>query len=178
MKTRASTESSKVGKDLPAGFPHALTREDLAAALGVTVRTVTNWKQEALPRSKDGTYDLPAVITWLVEREASRRAKAPARQEADDSLAEYRRQKTRLVRLRFLREKGKLLPKAEMVKAFTDRAFEIGRALLQLGRRFSARVAAKSGKTLREVEEIHEAEARKLLEDYARPIYIDENAPI
>ncbi len=173
--------SGKWNKELPlpAEFPvDGLNREHLAAAFGVSVRTIAKWLLKGLPR-RGGGFFLPECIAWFGAQEAAKKGagSSAGKGEGGDAspwLAAYRKERARMARMDRRRMQGALLPKDEMIRQFTARAFEFGRALLQLGRRFSAKVAAKCSKTVREVEAIHEKEARKVLEDYTRPIEIKE----
>jgi len=157
-----------------------MTRDHLAAAFGVDVRTVSRWVKEGLPKGKTG-FSLPECISWFGERgikpEPGQKKKTGHSSDSKDTspwLEAFRMERARMAKMERRKMAGNLLPKDEVVRQFTTRAFEFGRALLQLGHRFSAKVASKCQKTAREVEAIHEREARKLLEDYARPIEIKE----
>lgn len=49
-----------------------LSQKEIAAAFGVTTRTIQRWHDEGLPRQgtgRDTTYDLPECIAWRLERE-------------------------------------------------------------------------------------------------------------
>ena len=46
-----------------------LNASQLAAAIGKSRQTVHNWAAEGLPRRPDKNFDLPAVISWMIERE-------------------------------------------------------------------------------------------------------------
>jgi hypothetical protein len=51
------------------------TQRALAAALGRSSTTLKGWIAEGLPRREDGSFFLPDVIAWIVEREAARRVR-------------------------------------------------------------------------------------------------------
>ena len=161
----------------PERFPiSGLNREHLAAAFGVSVRTIANYITQGMPRHEAG-FSLPECISWFAAQGGPAKAKKDQPAESPDKspwLEAYRKERARMARMDRLRMSGSLISKDEAVRQFADRAFDFGRALLSLGRRFSAKVAAKCKKTIREVEAIHEREARKVLEDYSRPIEIKE----
>ena len=48
----------------------ALSLRELATANGVTVGDVKDWIAQGCPRSADGTFDLPCVIAWRLQRAA------------------------------------------------------------------------------------------------------------
>jgi phage terminase Nu1 subunit (DNA packaging protein) len=41
-----------------------LKQREVAAAFGVTPKTVQNWTKRGLPRLDEGGYSLPACILW------------------------------------------------------------------------------------------------------------------
>jgi phage terminase Nu1 subunit (DNA packaging protein) len=79
---------------------HSVTQEGLAAARGVSVRTIARWTDHGHPRNVDGTYDITASINWSLTRhghglnlsaERARLARAQA-EKAEDDLAVRRAQ--------------------------------------------------------------------------------------
>lgn len=52
--------------------PSFKTAKQLAAVLGVSSRTIRNWKAAGMPVKPDGTYDLVAVVEWRARREADK----------------------------------------------------------------------------------------------------------
>jgi len=129
----------------------ATTDKELASRLGVTTRTVRNWKRSGLPRNADGTYTVPLVAAWHREQEvrrgletARKRAEKPGRKPSteptDADLAsdadvlwseEYwktyeRKYRALVAELRFLEEQGDLV-RVDLVRRLWRRALVITR---------------------------------------------------
>lgn len=153
-----------------------MTRDQCAWVFKVDQKTISRWKKMGAPTVRGRYFDLQEIIEWKVEQEVRRRAGSAAgtgdEEEGNRWLSAFRKERAEIAKLERRKMEGELLPKDQMVAAFVARAFEFGRALLALGRRFSARVAGACKKTAKEVEAIHEKEARKILEDYQRPIEV------
>ena len=56
---------------------NAMTATELAGALGKSRQTIYRWVGDGMPRRKDGAFDLPAVIAWLIQRERNTTACGP-----------------------------------------------------------------------------------------------------
>lgn len=162
----------------PENFPiSGLNREHLSRIFGVSLRTIATWLVKGMPRQEDG-FNLPDCITWFAGQQVGQSKKQSHGQEPEPEnsiwLERYRKERARMARLDRMARQGSLLPKEEMEKAFTDRAFEFARGVLHLSRRVAHKVAEKSSKPLRDVERILDLEARRLLEEYSRPIEVKE----
>ena len=59
------------GLDMPKGwhYPTTMSQFKIAEAFGVSRQAFARWVTAGCPKSKDGTFDLRAVIRWYVERE-------------------------------------------------------------------------------------------------------------
>jgi hypothetical protein len=65
-------------------MPDALTRRDLAAACGVSARTITDWVAAGLPVTRAGralAFDCVAVIGWLAQRATHQASRLDLNQE-------------------------------------------------------------------------------------------------
>jgi len=71
----------------------AATQEEVAAAFGVTRRTVIDWIKAGCPGTT-GNYDLMQIVTWRDERDAKRRGLSTHGDDPDDWVFRYRRAKT------------------------------------------------------------------------------------
>jgi len=178
---QTQTGSGKENKEVrpPADFlVDGLNREHLASAFGVSVRTIAAWLVKGLPR-KDSGFFLPDCISWFASQQPGKCEKTGKPQEQDSPeksqwLEAYRKERARMARLDRRARQGSLLPRTEVEKAFADRAFEFARGILHLSRRVAHKVAEKGTKPLREVEKILDSEARRLLDEYSRPIEVKE----
>ena len=148
-------------------------QRDIADIFNITPRTVRRWTDLGLPKNKDGGYDLPACVQWVIDRLESQR---PSKEDGEGQrwLSEFRKERTLITRLERERLEGRLISVEEVERKFTNRCYEFRNTLLLLPRRVAHRIAAKSKKQLREVEAILDEEVRTYLMNYARPIELDE----
>ena len=120
-----------------------LTGRDTAAALGVVPKTMTRWMQAGCPRNADQTYDLPAVVAWLLER---KKANVPVPEDQNESqkwLCEYRKERSKLARIerQAAEKKYVLIDDVERGAVKTGRA--VRDAMLNVPSRVAAIVAAE-----------------------------------
>ena len=96
----------------------------LSQAVGVHRTTVYQWLKAGLPRNKDKTFDLPAVIAWMVERQREVLAIDEALQSACDSpsLERYRSARASLAELDLRVKQGELVEKNTLDRALVERA--------------------------------------------------------
>jgi len=123
-------------------------QEQIAAILGVSCKTITEWQPTGLPVAVQGgpgvpsEYDAPACVRWLVEREVRKvRAESPK-----DRLARLQGDE---LELKLARERGKLIEAATVEPAMRA-AIVAGRERI---RNEPARIAAAlEGRTRAERE--------------------------
>ena len=143
----------------------SLSQRDLAAAVGVSPRTIQRWKEESdFPGSENGRYSLPLVVGWLVERaEIKARPMTKEGEEADHWLREFR--KERALTARYQREvlEGKLLYSQDVESEIFKLTRMTRDALLNIPARLAAILAAESDR--KRVEEMLDIEMRKALEE-------------
>jgi len=82
----------------------------VAKAMGVTERTVRNWRKSGMPVRSDGRFDLGAIRTWRA-RGGKGLSGAHYRRERDKWEAKYREIKARLATLELKQRTGQLLPR-------------------------------------------------------------------
>jgi phage terminase Nu1 subunit (DNA packaging protein) len=138
-------------------------QERIAEAFGVAPKTIVEWQGAGFPIAVRGTrgipseYDLPACITWLVERE---KAKLQGESQRDRV---YRLQGDEIAQR--LAEKAKLLIPADQVEPKWRAACVAAREeLLRARRRLVARLEKASTRQARDkaVAEVHAAFLRTL----------------
>ncbi|MCG5513651.1 terminase small subunit [Ectothiorhodospira shaposhnikovii] len=129
-----------------------LSKTDLAAALDVSVNTVTNWQQRGCPVEGHGgngrrySFDLADVVGWLTARPGSGASEtAEAEAEARASLARERAELMRIRRqrgaLELERERGDLVPKRAAMQAAAHAAAIQREAMLRVPYRLAPMVA-------------------------------------
>lgn len=103
-----------------------------AKALGIVRQTLASWEKSGCPRNDDGTYSLPDVFSWAIERAKSECSIAPASPESDMWLSEFRKQKALIAKLQRETMEGKLIPEEKIKPAWTMRMAEVARHLQML----------------------------------------------
>jgi phage terminase Nu1 subunit (DNA packaging protein) len=87
----------------------------LANATGKARQTIYTWIDAGMPRNPDKTFDLPAVIAWVVEREkdALLDSAAPAAGTDSPALERYRAARAEAAELELAVKKGKLFSRED-----------------------------------------------------------------
>ena len=180
-------------KTAPSVSAARLTTMALAKHLKVSRETIQAWNRKGLPHDREKTadgkirslYDPAAVTAWL-KSQGSERAKdmggatpdAPSRDAApaqslgdvkiDLALMELRRRKADAERreLELAERRGELQPRAEVEQQAIARILAVKAALLGLAARVTPRVVGQDGAS---VHAIVDGEARRILEEFARP---------
>lgn len=149
-----------------------LKQSQTAKATGYSVRSVRRWGDDGCPRNKDGTYDLPLVIQWLLNRESQE--SSPDDAETQKWLTAFRRERALIAKLEREKLEGNFASKEAVEIAFADRLHELKRTLLTMSSKIGHQIAGRSKRTLKEVTEIIDEEVYQLLESYSRPMNIKE----
>lgn len=146
-----------------------VTATEIGRLFGVTRQAVGQWaKNEGCPRSKDGMFDLPAVVQWYIEREglsadgkarleAARLKKAEHEAEILE-IAEDRK------RLEFESERGLWMKREEVETGWARRARIVRDGLLRLAKELPPRLEHRPG---REIQDVLEKRMLDLLNKYA-----------
>ena len=61
------------GEIVPPG--HVKTREEVGKALGVSSRSVYHWIKDGMPVTKDGYFDIAAIVKWRAETKTNNQKK-------------------------------------------------------------------------------------------------------
>ncbi len=172
---KLSAEESEAFERLKA--EHGLTEEGtiktvtaLSKVLKVSRKTVYQWKkQPGFPVEPDGTYDPERIMAWR-GAEVENQMELPGPQIAVSEKVwwekEFRKFRALLAEVSYHKEKGELIPRAEVEALLVDRAVEFKKALLGRGRRLSLRLSHKDSK---ECQKILDADSLQILETYSRP---------
>ena len=134
----------------------------LARLLGVSVYTIRGWaREEGLPRVRPGVFELGKALRWWRERVSKRGGKA----ELEHWTTQYRKVKAQLEQIKLERERGELIPRAEIAKLWAMRAAEVKAGLMQLIRKLPPRL---EGLEKEEMAEIIREEVYAVLKRYTR----------
>ena len=141
-----------------------LNATDLAAAIGKTRATIHNWvKNENLPRNKDKSFNLPAVINWMIDREIFNGQGAAA---ADSpALERYREARAAMVELDLKARKGELIESEEVYRQWALRVAELASGLEFLADRLPPLLV---GQEREKMQSIISGEVWRLRDQYAR----------
>lgn len=144
-----------------------MPRTEIARAFDVHPLTVSRWKKAGMPCNKDGTYNLPACINWVVERAKARdEAASDAADETSKWLAEYRKERAMLARLERQAKEGALIHRDEALRWVAQLVTEAKAALLSVPRRLAPVLC---GMEPRDIEESIRQELHAALRKLARP---------
>lgn len=141
------------------------TMEIAAGIIGVTRRTLCNWKKEPdFPIELDGTYDPEKIAVW---RGLGVNGKAEGEIISEKLKWEihFRKFRAKLSEVSYKKERGELISRAEVETLLVDRAVEFKKALLSRGRRLSLRLAHKDSQ---ECQRILDEDSLQTLETYSR----------
>lgn len=117
-----------------------LNRADLAAAMGVTLITIDNWRREGMPQMAGGTkgvacvFDLAEVVKWY----AARKAAAAAGEETTDVQEIERRTaraKMEMVELELAKKRGEVATIRDFERAQAKLCAEIRANVLNVTQR-------------------------------------------
>ena len=157
--------STKKKRDILTDFS-SLTGKDTARAMGVVPRTVMRWNQAGCPRNDDGTYDLPEVVEWLLEREKKSSPVSESENEAQKWLTEFRKERARLARIERHVAEGKYILAESVRRGAESAGRSVRDSFLNIPPRVATVVAAESNANT--VEKILTNEIRGVLEELSR----------
>jgi hypothetical protein len=151
------------------------SRNDGTFANAVEVATFAGTSEQAIKRAvtigklrqgADGSFSRESVAAWIEQRRGGR---PRHKNDADERLKKI---KGDIAQLQLNELRGKLIRKSDAERAFTDRAYEISRGIMDMGRKLSRKIATKMGVPAKPIQDIFDAEARELLEEYSRPLQV------
>lgn len=137
---------------------HSLTQRTAAALLGVTARTLRDWADA--PRNTDGTYDGPALVGWLVQRDSGR--------DLDPVHERARRDKEQADRLALENQlrRGEVAPLADVGRAWAGVLQACRQRLLRLPTDCAAAVTPDQAATVQAAVKRGVHEALRELSEY------------
>jgi len=120
------------------------SQKEAASALGVSPRTIRNWKHEGrYPARQDGAYDLEAIRAWRVEVEAGK-AEGDTGESWKEQDAKWKarcRELTAALKTMDLRvRRGELIERGAVVRKNVAQIVAMKRVLLGMGRKLAARL--------------------------------------
>ncbi len=129
------------------------TMEEVAKVMDVSYRTVQRWKQDGMPTTPDGFYDLEEIKTWHASRtEKDKTELQESKEYWDEKISRYKATK---LELDLKKATGELVSREEVDKGRIARIIAVKRAFLVLPRVMAPKLAMKEP---REIEaELYEA---------------------
>ncbi len=125
----------------PMGPAVVATMEDVARLMDVSYRTVQRWKQDGMPTSKEGYYDLREIKKWHISRGDKDKT------ELEESRAYWKDQIVRLqaalLDLDVKTRTGQLMSREDVERGRLMRIMAIKRALLALPTVLAGKLAMK-----------------------------------
>lgn len=166
------------------------TYQELALAAGVSVQTIYRWRKWGLDRLKDseGFWKPSEVLEWAAKKKKTRIKqkrpatefqqrdieKAPIETTEEEDIEEekdwsnvYRKAKAEKETILVEQLKGELISRSDMETMFSDRAREVKKQLVSLGKRLAPRL---EGLQPREIETEITKETIRICNNYSRSI--------
>lgn len=117
------------------------TIEEVAKVMDVSYRTVQRWKQDGMPTTKDGFYDLDEIKVWHTSRNEDGSSEFKERKEYwEDKILEYKA--TRL-ELELKKATAEVVSREEVEKGQIARIIMIKREFLALPRIMAPKLAMR-----------------------------------
>jgi len=102
------------------------TMEEVARVMGVSYRTVQRWKQDGMPTTQDGFYDLDQIKEWHAARSEKDEIQE-SKEYWEERISSY---KASLLELDVKKATGELISKEEVEKGRIDRIIAVKRTFL------------------------------------------------
>ncbi len=142
--------------------------EALAKIIGVSRQTLHTWKKEpGFPIEPDGSYSPEKIAAW------KKLGSGTKNKDSSDTISDkvkwdiyFRKFRAKLAKVAYLKEKGELIPRAEVEELLVSRAVEFKKAIISRGRILSLRLANKDAVA---IQGILDEDSLEILKSYSRP---------
>jgi phosphopantetheinyl transferase (holo-ACP synthase) len=152
-------ERLEAESDLPNGVVD--TKEKVAKALNVSVRTVYYWAKEGMPVTPEGHYDLLEIKAWRMTQQSYRDVRDTEKDKWD---IEYRKNKALLSEIDLKKALGEVLPRDEVEKGRIERIMVVKRSFLALPTIMAPLLAMREP---REIETLLYEAIAEIIDDFA-----------
>lgn len=139
------------------------TMEEVARVMGVSYRTVQRWKQDGMPTTQDGFYDLDQIKEWHAARSDKDEIQV-SKEYWEERISSY---KASLLELDVKKATGELISKEEVERGRIDRIIAVKRTFLALPTRIAP---ALSMREPREVEAILYEAITEIIDEFSGDI--------
>ncbi len=133
--------------------------EEVAEVMDVSERTIYRWRNEGMPVTKDGFYDLEQIRIWVEEKEKASDESGKAFWEA-----KIRKYKATLLEIDLKKAQEELVSKEEVEKGEVARIVAVKRAFLAVPTRMAPLLAMKEP---REIEALLYEEIGEIIDEFA-----------
>lgn len=138
------------------------TMEEVAKVMDVSYRTVQRWKQDGMPTTKDGFYDLEEIKTWHASRTEKDKSELQESKEYwDERISRYKATK---LELDLKKATGELVSREEVENGQIARIIAIKRTFLSLPTRLAPILSMREP---REVEAILYEAIAEIIDEFA-----------
>lgn len=144
------------------------TMEEVARVMGVSYRTVQRWKQDGMPTTQDGFYDLDQIKEWHAAR-SDKDEIQESKEYWEERISSY---KASLLELDVKKATGELISKEEVEKGRIDRIIAVKRTFLALP---TTLAPALSMREPREVEAILYEAITEIIDEFSGVINEEPN---
>ncbi|MCK9555001.1 helix-turn-helix domain-containing protein [bacterium] len=133
--------------------------EEVAEVMDVSERTIYRWRNEGMPVTKDGYYDLEKIRIWVEEKEKASNESGKIFWEA-----KIRKYKATLLEIDLKKAQNELVLREEVEKAEVARIIAVKRSFLALPTRMAPILAMKEP---REIETLLYEEIGEIIDEFA-----------
>lgn len=138
------------------------TIEEVARVMDVSYRTVQRWKQDGMPTTKDGFYDLDEIKVWHDSRNEKDKTELQESKEYWDE--KIRKYKATMLEMELKKATGELVSREEVERGRIARIIAVKRSLLVLPTRLAPTIAMKEP---REIEVILYEALSEIIDEFA-----------
>lgn len=138
------------------------TAQEAAKVLELSYRTLLRWKEEGMPLTKEGYYDLLKITEWQFKEREKRTEKQAGR---DFWKQEMLKKQVAILEVRLKKESGELISRLEVERAQVHKVIALKRSFLSIPRRLAPILAGTNEP--RETASILEDAINEIIDEFA-----------
>ncbi|MDD5449654.1 MAG: hypothetical protein PHO42_03545 [Candidatus Omnitrophica bacterium] len=163
-KALSSVELRELSKyESPLGPGELETKEQVAAAFGVAIRTIHYWIRQGMPVSPNGRFDIGKIQEWRLSTGQKKNTEVILNREALDTRLKEIRIKREEAKLK--KELGELITKYDVEKVMNQLITVFKRSFLSLPRSLAPQLV---GLEPREIEAIISARIKEIIISFSQ----------
>ncbi|MFA5321987.1 MAG: hypothetical protein WC373_04880 [Smithella sp.] len=137
------------------------THDAVGKALKVSARTVYHWQHDGMPQNEDGTFDLVKIMEWRKNKLTGTGKEESGEKNKWDT--QYRQYKALNEELEYLKKKGDLLDKHDVLKEQSAQIQDVKRKFLVLGTQVAPQLV---GLSVRDIQSIIDSKVKEIIRSF------------